>query len=90
MTFYVQDQGMKKNLRKKILLVEDDELFREAVDNFLAEKYDVRFAESAEQAQEIIEAAAKIERRPRIDQRQQISIAGILEDDELHRTILID
>jgi DNA-binding NtrC family response regulator len=48
---------MKKNLRKKILLVEDDELFREAINNFLAEKYEVTFAESAEQAQAILEAS---------------------------------
>jgi len=45
---------MKKNLRKNILLVEDDELFREAINNFLAEKYEVTFAESAEQAQAIL------------------------------------
>lgn len=46
---------MKKNLHKNILLVEDDELFREAINNFLAEKYEVTFAESAEQAQAILE-----------------------------------
>lgn len=45
---------MKKNLRKNILLVEDDELFREAINNFLAEKYEVTFAESAEHAQAIL------------------------------------
>jgi two-component system, NtrC family, response regulator HydG len=45
---------MKKNQRKNILLVEDDELFREAIDNFLAEKYEVTFAESAEHAQAIL------------------------------------
>ncbi|MGH7455602.1 MAG: sigma-54-dependent transcriptional regulator, partial [bacterium] len=48
---------MKKNLRKNILLVEDDELFREAINNFLAEKYEATFAESAEQAQAILETA---------------------------------
>ncbi len=45
---------MKKNHRKKVLLVEDDELFREAINNFLAEKYEVTFAESAEEAQAIL------------------------------------
>ncbi|MGH7595047.1 MAG: sigma-54-dependent transcriptional regulator [bacterium] len=45
---------MKKHLRKNILLVEDDELFREAINNFLAEKYEVTFAGSAEEAQAIL------------------------------------
>jgi len=39
------------------LLVEDDELFLEAVNNFLAEKYNVVFAESAEQALKILATA---------------------------------
>ncbi|MCG3118418.1 MAG: Regulatory protein AtoC [bacterium] len=39
---------MKKNLRKTILFVEDDELFRDAINNFLTENYTVRIAVSAE------------------------------------------
>lgn len=39
---------MKKNLRQTILFVEDDELFRDAINNFLAENYTVRIAASAE------------------------------------------
>jgi DNA-binding NtrC family response regulator len=48
---------MKRVDCKKILLVEDDELFREAINNFLAERYDVTGAESAEAALELLNKA---------------------------------
>lgn len=41
---------MKKTIRHHILLVEDDELFRDAIMDFLAEKYKLSAAKSAETA----------------------------------------
>jgi len=41
---------MKKSSRQQILLVEDDELFRDAIMDFLTEKYAVSVAASAEKA----------------------------------------
>ncbi len=48
---------MKPIARKKILLVEDDELFRDAINNFLTESYDICGAASAEAALEILNNA---------------------------------
>ena len=44
------DHSKQKQLRKQILLVEDDELFRQAMNDYLAQQYDIRTAESAETA----------------------------------------
>jgi DNA-binding NtrC family response regulator len=44
----------KKTLRKSILLVEDDGLFRRSIKNFLEEKYEIWAAESAEDALDIL------------------------------------
>lgn len=45
---------MKKNSRTTILLIEDDALFRQAMHNFLADKYSLVLASSAEEALKIL------------------------------------
>ncbi len=45
---------MKKQHRKTILLVEDDELHQEAIKDFLGEHYDIQPAGSAEEAQRLL------------------------------------
>ena len=45
---------MAKQNQNTILLVEDDELYQEAIRDFLSDKYDVVVASSAEEAQKVL------------------------------------
>ena len=49
---------MKQNRKKRLLLVEDDGLFREAINDFLDDRYDVANAESGEKALEFMASSA--------------------------------
>jgi two-component system response regulator AtoC len=46
----MEKSNKKKDIKRKILLVEDDELFRQAMNDYLAENYIISAADSAETA----------------------------------------